>query len=63
MILDQIAMLIGYSVMIAGGVGLTAVVIYFPFNYAWKKYGDLRALVDVCKEARRQGRSIYGDRK
>lgn len=63
MILDQIAMLIGYSVMIAGGVALTAVIIYFPFNYAWQKYGDLRTLVDVCKEARRQGRSIYGDRK
>ena len=56
-------MLIGYSVMIAGGVALTAVIIYFPFNYAWQKYGDLRTLVDVCKEARRQGRSIYGDRK
>ena len=58
--LNAIAAVIGYSVMVTGGIGLMAFLAYWPINYAWRRCGDTRALIEVMREAKRQGRSIYG---
>lgn len=58
-VLDPVALVIGYMLMAAGGVGLSGVLVYFPINYAWKKFGDTIALVRVMREADRQGVKIW----
>ena len=58
-VVDPVALVIGYAVMVAGGIGLASVLLYWPINYAWRRYGDVRTLASVMREARRQGASLY----
>lgn len=58
-ILDPVALVIGYMMMLASGIGLSAILVYFPINYAWKKFGDTAAFLRVIREAERQGVKIW----
>lgn len=57
--IDTLALYIGYTVIVAGSVAATALISYLPINYAWRRWGDVSALIKVMQEAKRQGRPIF----
>lgn len=57
--IDQIALIIGYAVIAVGTVAATALAIYLPIDYVWRRYGDVAGLVQVLREAKRQGRPVF----
>lgn len=58
--IDLIALWLGRSLLIAGGIGAATWLAMYPLDYAWRRWGDLVTFVDVMREARRQGRRIFG---
>lgn len=57
--IDQIALFIGYAVIAVGTMAATALAIYLPIDYVWRRYGDVAGLIKVVREAKRQGRPVF----
>lgn len=60
--IDSVFWWVGFTVCAVGSLGALAMIFAFPFDYCWRRYGDIITLFDVVKEARRQGRPIFKDR-
>ncbi|WP_019023078.1 hypothetical protein [Thioalkalivibrio sp. ALE23] len=61
--IEILALGVGYAVIVAGALALAAFVVFGCISYFWRRYGDVHALVNVVREARRQGRTIYREDK
>ena len=57
--IDLIFWWVGAVVCGAGALAALTFVVAFPFDYCWRKWGDLHTLIKVTNEAKRQGRSIF----
>lgn len=61
--IDQIALFIGYAVIAGGASAAAAFLVCLPINYAWRRFGDVYALVRIIREAKKQGRTIFKEKE
>ena len=62
-LIHSFATVVGYVVLFTGTAALALLLAGLALDYAWRKWGDFSALVAVVNEAKRQGRSIFRDRR
>lgn len=60
---DHMAEIIGYAVIAGGASAAAAFLVYLPINYAWRRFGDVFALVRIIREAKKQGRPVFKEKE